>query len=73
MGSTSDAGASEPIAIIGMSCKFPGDASSPEKLWRMLAEGRSAWTEMLSSRFNLKGVYHPNKEKLSTASSQRQR
>jgi len=58
--------ASEPIAIIGLSCKLAGDASSPHKLWDMLAEGRSAWSEIPSSRFNPKGVYHPNHEKLST-------
>ncbi|MCJ1472284.1 hypothetical protein MMC13_000931 [Lambiella insularis] len=38
MGSLGNAWASEPIAIIGLSCKFPGSASSPEKLWEMLAE-----------------------------------
>ncbi|KUI71344.1 Lovastatin diketide synthase LovF [Cytospora mali] len=59
----------EPIAIVGLSCKFAGDASSPEKLWKMLAEGRSAWSEFPSSRFNAKGAYHPNHEKLSTASA----
>ncbi|MCJ1383523.1 hypothetical protein MMC17_006637 [Xylographa soralifera] len=66
MGSTSDVWASEPIAIVGMSCKFPGDATNPEKLWEMLAEGRSAWSEVPSSRFNSKGIYHPNSQKLST-------
>ncbi|KAH8594177.1 hypothetical protein B0O99DRAFT_742091 [Bisporella sp. PMI_857] len=57
---------SEPIAIIGLSCKFAGDASSPERLWDMLAEGRNAWSEVPASRFNPKAVYHPNSEKLST-------
>jgi len=70
MGSTSNYWASEPIAIIGLSCKFAGDATSPEKLWRLLAEGRSAWTEIPSSRFNSKGAYHPNHEKLSTVCPQ---
>lgn len=69
MGSTTETLACEPIALIGMSCKFPGDASTPEKFWNMLAEGRDAWSEIPLSRFNLRGVYHPNKEKLSTASS----
>ncbi|KAJ5621531.1 hypothetical protein N7528_006314 [Penicillium herquei] len=58
--------ATEPIAIIGLSCQFAGDASSPEKLWDMLAEGRNAWSEIPSSRFNPKAVYHPDSEKLST-------
>ncbi|MFD0746779.1 SDR family NAD(P)-dependent oxidoreductase [Phytohabitans flavus] len=29
----------EPIAIVGMSCRFPGGVNSPEDLWRMLADG----------------------------------
>ncbi|KAF2139471.1 uncharacterized protein K452DRAFT_232273 [Aplosporella prunicola CBS 121167] len=57
---------SEPIAIVGLSCKFAGDASSPDKLWKLLEEGRSAWSEIPASRFNPKGTFHPNSEKLST-------
>ena len=60
--------ASEPIAIIGLSCKFAGSARNPEALWQLLAEKRSAWSEIPSARFNAKGVYHPNPEKLSTVS-----
>jgi|SRR5271170_3837824 len=56
----------EPIAIVGMSCRFAGDATNPEKLWKMLSEGRSAWTEIPSSRFNLEGVYHPQNDNIST-------
>ncbi|KAK4498658.1 hypothetical protein PRZ48_009168 [Zasmidium cellare] len=55
-----------PIAIIGMSCKFGGDAENPESLWRLSAEGRSAWTEIPKSRFNLEGIYHPNGDKIDT-------
>jgi acyl transferase domain-containing protein len=55
-----------PIAVIGMSCRFGGDVDSPEKLWRLCAEGRTVWSEIPSSRFNVGGVYHPNFEKLNT-------
>ncbi|KAL5342468.1 hypothetical protein BJX70DRAFT_394689 [Aspergillus crustosus] len=58
--------ASEPIAIIGMSCKFSGGASSPEKLWDLMASGKTGWSEIPEDRFNLQGVYHPNHERTST-------
>lgn len=57
---------SQPIAIIGLSCKFAGDADSPEAFWRLLTEAKSAWTEIPPSRFNINGSYHPNPERLST-------
>ncbi|MEU9797234.1 beta-ketoacyl synthase N-terminal-like domain-containing protein, partial [Streptomyces sparsogenes] len=40
----------EPVAIIGMSCRFPGDVSSPEDLWRLLAEGGDAITGLPADR-----------------------
>ncbi|KAL4899481.1 hypothetical protein BDW74DRAFT_183737 [Aspergillus multicolor] len=53
----------EPIAIVGLSCKFAGEASSPDQLWEMLAAGRSGWSEIPPSRFNLKGAYHPKADR----------
>lgn len=49
-----------PIAIIGMGCRFPGNATDPQKLWALLAEGRSCWTDVPTDRFNESAFYHPN-------------
>ena len=35
---------SDPIAIIGMGCRFPGDVKSPQDLWRLLRDGVDAIT-----------------------------
>nr|WP_250637375.1 type I polyketide synthase [Lentzea guizhouensis] len=32
--------ADEPIAIVGMACRFPGDVNTPEELWQLLLDGR---------------------------------
>ncbi|KAI0881953.1 putative polyketide synthase [Annulohypoxylon maeteangense] len=58
--------ASEPIAIIGMSCKFSGGVSDPEKLWDLMASGKDGWSEIPIDRYDLKGVYHQNHERTST-------
>lgn len=57
-----------PIAIIGMSCRFPGEASSPERFWQLLAEGRNAWSKIPKERFNQNAFYHPLNERLGTVS-----
>ncbi|SPO03748.1 related to polyketide synthase [Cephalotrichum gorgonifer] len=54
----------EDIAIIGLACRFPGDATSPENLWEeVLAKGKSTWTEFPADRFNLDGFHHPDNKR----------
>nr|WP_225956835.1 type I polyketide synthase [Amycolatopsis lexingtonensis] len=40
----------EPIAIVGLGCRFPGGASTPEALWNLLSSGRHAITEFPADR-----------------------
>lgn len=60
--------ATMPIAIVGLSCKFPGDATNPHKLWQFLKEGRSAWSPIPADRFTQASFYHPQSDNLSTVS-----
>ena len=59
-----------PIAIIGMSCRFPGGATNVEKFRELVSEGRSAWSEVPESRFNVEGFYHPDSDRTSSVSFQ---
>lgn len=47
--------ASEPIAIIGMACRFPGEANNLDDYWKLLAEGRDAISTLSADRKKLHG------------------
>ncbi|KAH3958559.1 hypothetical protein HBH98_077040 [Parastagonospora nodorum] len=47
----------EPIAIIGMGCRFPGGSETPEQFWEMLLENRKCYSEPPISRYNINGHY----------------
>ncbi|HEX7360856.1 MAG TPA: amino acid adenylation domain-containing protein [Bryobacteraceae bacterium] len=49
--------ASEPIAIIGAGCRFPGKADSPEAFWQLLRDGVDATGPVPSGRWNAEAYY----------------
>ncbi|EAW09117.1 putative hybrid NRPS/PKS enzyme [Aspergillus clavatus NRRL 1] len=51
---------SEPIAIIGTGCRFPGGCDSPSKLWELLRAPRDLLKEIPESRFSVDSFYHPD-------------
>ena len=54
--------AAEPLAIIGMSCRFPGGADSPAAFWQMLKDGVDAVSEVPADRWDVEAFYDPNPE-----------
>ena len=52
----------EPIAIVGMGCRFPGQINSPEDFWNFLWDGKDAVGEIPASRWNAQSLYSPNYE-----------
>src|SRR5436305_1074225 len=53
----------EPIAIVGMACRYPGGAHSPDALWQLLVAGAEGISELPDDRgWDLERIYHPDPE-----------
>ena len=50
----------EPLAVIGIGCRLPGDVRTPEDCWRVLAHGIDVITEIPADRWNVREYYDPN-------------
>ncbi|KAK5994046.1 Squalestatin tetraketide synthase [Cladobotryum mycophilum] len=49
-----------PIAVVGIACRFSGDASNEDGLWQLLSTGQTTWSENVKSRFNIDAFWHPH-------------
>ncbi|RAK93462.1 putative polyketide synthase [Aspergillus costaricaensis CBS 115574] len=54
------------LAIVGLSFEFPEEATSSERFWEMIVEGRCASKEIPGDRMNIENYYHPDETRAST-------
>ncbi|WP_018223795.1 type I polyketide synthase, partial [Salinispora pacifica] len=55
----------DPIAIVGMSCRFPGGVDGPAALWQLLVEGVDAVSDFPDDRgWNTEDIYDPDRSKV---------
>ena len=51
-----------PIAIVGVSCRFPGGAHDLQSLWQILEGGYNVWSDVPPERYNCTSFFHTSRE-----------
>ncbi|HEY4997198.1 MAG TPA: beta-ketoacyl synthase N-terminal-like domain-containing protein, partial [Solirubrobacteraceae bacterium] len=59
----------EPIAIVGMGCRFPGGVTDPESFWHLLDQGIDAISEVPPERWDIDAWYDPDPDALGKMTS----
>jgi len=54
----------EPIAIVGLSCRFPAGANNPEQFWQLLSQGVDAGAEIPLQRWDMSKYYSDDPQKI---------
>ncbi|WP_227979786.1 type I polyketide synthase [Nocardia spumae] len=56
----------EPIAIVGIGCRFPGGITGPDSLWELVSDGVDATAEQPADRWDVRRFYDPDPDKPGT-------